>query len=81
MRPGGAGPGAWGGEAGLSLQAADRAWGGLVARTGGAPRVEASGGEGDSCHGDAGGLRDGVRAGWRDADDQMSPSSPEGGNC
>lgn len=52
-----------GGEAGLELQAAGRA-GGLVALTRGAPRVEASSGEGDGCHGDAGGSGTGcVRGG------------------
>lgn len=35
--------------------------------------MEASSGEGDGCHGDAGRLGEGVRAGWRGSDDQMSP--------
>lgn len=60
--PGGAGPGAgWRGRA----RAAGRGWrGGLVAGTPGAPRVPASRGEGDGCHGDPERRRGGVRVGW-----------------
>lgn len=71
MRPGA-------GRQGRARAAGRGSRGGLVAGTLGAPRVLASRGEGDGCHGDPGRRGGGVRMGWKGASGQVSPFSPAG---